>query len=190
MSCCFAVSWRCRGPRGAVAARRGGGETLAQLTTAPTPRPRAHLTIESLPHRVRSNHALGDGRLLRYACCLGRAPRRLARLGDNGQVMQHQLGGLGLARTGFATNHDCLVDVLVHELLQGILGLGKRVRWQRSVALVAVPDVPRSRARRIRIQAPNAVGARTRAHRLIISSPYSGSHLNGFIAMRIGPQFE
>ena len=100
--------------------------------------------------------------------------------------MQHQLGGLGLARAGFAANDDGLIDVLVHELLQRVLGLGKRVRWQRSVALVAVPDVPRSR---IRIQAPNAVGARARAHRLIISSPYSGSHLNGFMAMRIGPEF-
>lgn len=53
--------------------------------------------------------------------------------------MQHQLGGLGLARAGFAANDDGLIDVLVHELLQRVLGLGKRVRWQRSVALVAVP---------------------------------------------------
>ena len=93
---------------------------------------------EGLQQRIRRDHALRDrrARRLRRALELGVA-RRLA-LRHDGEVVQHQLRRLRLARAALAADHDGLVPARLLERREGVLGLLEAVGRQTPVGRVVV----------------------------------------------------
>mmetsp|Transcript_15002 Transcript_15002/g.50329 ORF Transcript_15002/g.50329 Transcript_15002/m.50329 type:complete len:347 (-) Transcript_15002:9-1049(-) len=100
---------------------------------------------KGLEQRVRVDHALRDGQLARLALVARfrfALALRLA-LGNNSQVVKHQLGRLRLARAALAADHNGLVLPSLGELNKGLFRLHKAVGRERAVgpAVVARDDV-------------------------------------------------
>ena len=121
---------------------------------------------EGLQQRIRRDHALGDRRSCRCCSTLELGVARGLALGDDGEVVQHELRRLRLARAALAADHDGLVPARLLERREGVLGLLEAVGRQAAVGRVVVaaddvvavdgePPVWETRDRRRRRQTPS-----------------------------------
>mmetsp|Transcript_9976 Transcript_9976/g.25803 ORF Transcript_9976/g.25803 Transcript_9976/m.25803 type:complete len:521 (-) Transcript_9976:76-1638(-) len=86
---------------------------------------------EGLHERVRLDDLLAHGHAIG-----GRAA--LVALGDDAEVLEHELGGLGLAGARLTADDHGLVELRLDELLVGVLGLHEAVRGLRAIRTVMV----------------------------------------------------